>query len=201
MRFIYSLVLSLACTVAQAAPLDEELSHGVQDWLKTNAVVTQVISAKDTLGSHASNLVMNAMDFLGVPYKRGGTSAETGFDCSGFVRVVYEQSLGLILPRRADDQAQQTTQIPKSDLRPGDLVFFNTMRRTFSHVGIYVGDNKFIHSPRAGGRVRVESMGDSYWVKRFTGARRVEGAEAAAATMMVPAVATRLSQQPSSLAQ
>jgi cell wall-associated NlpC family hydrolase len=178
MRFISSLVLAFACTFAHAAPADDEPPQALQqDWFSANQIVTQVKSAKDTLGSHASNLVMDAMDFLGVPYKRGGTNAEIGFDCSGFVRTVYEQSLGLILPRRADEQAKQTIQIAKSELRPGDLVFFNTMRRTFSHVGIYVGDDKFIHSPRAGGRVRVEDMREAYWTKRFTGARRVSGAE------------------------
>jgi cell wall-associated NlpC family hydrolase len=190
MRFISSLVLTFACTLAQAAPLDEQPSYGshVQDWLNPNSILTRVISVKDTLGTHTSNLVTSAkdswsshtsglvtsaMDFLGVPYKRGGTSAETGFDCSGFVRAVYQQSLGLLLPRRADEQAEQTAQIPKNELRPGDLVFFNTMRRTFSHVGIYVGDNKFIHSPRTGARVRVDNMDEGYWNKRFTGARRV----------------------------
>jgi cell wall-associated NlpC family hydrolase len=174
MRFISSLVLALACVAAQAAPLDDEPPQGIQDWLSTHHIVTQVKNAKESLGSHASDLVMDAMNFLGVPYKRGGTNATTGFDCSGFVRTMYEQSLGLILPRRADEQAKHTTEIPKSELRPGDLVFFNTMRRTFSHVGIYVGDDKFIHSPRAGGRVRVEDMREAYWTKRFTGARRVE---------------------------
>jgi hypothetical protein len=110
---------------------------------------------------------------LGVPYKRGGNTAETGFDCSGFVRAIYEQSVGLLLPRRAEQQAAATQRIDKNDLQPGDLVFFNTMRRAFSHVGIYVGDGKFIHSPKPGAEVRVESMGVSYWQRRFDGARRV----------------------------
>lgn len=121
-----------------------------------------------------SDLVLNAMGFLGVPYRRGGNTAETGFDCSGFVRSVYENTLGMVLPRRAAEQAQSTSKINADELRPGDLVFFNTMRRAFSHVGIYVGDGKFIHSPRAGGKVRVEDMRESYWAKRFNGARRVD---------------------------
>jgi cell wall-associated NlpC family hydrolase len=113
------------------------------------------------------------MGFLGVPYRRGGNSAETGFDCSGFVRAMYEQSVGLILPRQAIEQAKAAQNIDHSDLQPGDLVFFNTMRRSFSHVGIYVGEGKFIHSPRSGSQVRVEDMNESYWKKRFNGARRV----------------------------
>jgi cell wall-associated NlpC family hydrolase len=118
--------------------------------------------------------VVNAMGFLGVPYRRGGSSVETGFDCSGFVRAMYEQTVGLILPRRADEQARATQKIDKQDLQPGDLVFFNTMRRTFSHVGIYIGDNKFVHSPSTGSTVRVDDLDSGYWEKRFTGARRIE---------------------------
>lgn len=124
----------------------------------------------------ASDLVLASMNFLGVPYKRGGSTAENGFDCSGFTRHIFEMSVGLVLPRRADEQAKLSSLVPikKDELKPGDLVFFNTMRRTFSHVGIYVGEGKFIHSPRAGGKVRVEDMREAYWAKRFTGARRAD---------------------------
>ena len=113
-----------------------------------------------------------------MPYRRGGNSVETGFDCSGFVRAMYEQSVGLLLPRRAEQQAAATERIDKTELQPGDLVFFNTLRHAFSHVGIYVGDGKFIHSPRPGAEVRVESMGLRYWQSRFDGARRVAAAQA-----------------------
>lgn len=123
----------------------------------------------------ASDLVVTAMNFIGVRYRRGGTSAEDGFDCSGFTRHIFENSIGLVLPRRADEQAHAPglLSIGKDELKPGDLVFFNTLRHTFSHVGIYVGDGKFIHSPRAGGEVRVEDMRMAYWTQRFNGARRV----------------------------
>jgi len=122
-----------------------------------------------------TDLVMAAMNFIGVRYRRGGTTAESGFDCSGFTRYVFENSIGLVLPRRANEQAQAPGlfNIGKDELKPGDLVFFNTLRHAFSHVGIYVGDGKFIHSPRAGGEVRVEDMRVEYWAKRFNGARRV----------------------------
>ncbi len=130
----------------------------------------------------ASEMVMSAMNFLGVPYRRGGSGADEGFDCSGFTRHVFENSLGLLLPRRADQQAHDSSlaKVQREELRPGDLVFFNTMRRAFSHVGIYVGDGKFIHSPRAGGEVRIEDMRQAYWAKRFNGARRAELAAAQA---------------------
>ena len=122
----------------------------------------------------ASDLVISAMNFLGVPYKRGGQSTDAGFDCSGFTRHVFERSVGMLLPRRASEQASMPglTQVGKEELKPGDLVFFNTLRNTFSHVGIYIGDNKFIHSPRAGGSVRIEDMRMAYWQQRFDGARR-----------------------------
>jgi cell wall-associated NlpC family hydrolase len=123
--------------------------------------------------STTSELVVTAMGFLGVPYRRGGNSVETGFDCSGFVRAIYEQTVGLILPRRANEQAAATQVIDKRELQPGDLVFFNTLRRAFSHVGIYVGEGKFIHSPKPGAQVRVEDMNAGYWQRRFDGARRV----------------------------
>jgi cell wall-associated NlpC family hydrolase len=124
----------------------------------------------------ASDMVLTSMNFLGVPYRRGGNSAEDGFDCSGFTRRVFEMSLGLVLPRRADEQAHAKglIDVKRDELKPGDLVFFNTLKRTFSHVGIYVGEGKFIHAPRTGGLVRVEDMRFAYWAKRFTGARRAE---------------------------
>jgi cell wall-associated NlpC family hydrolase len=135
---------------------------------------------RDKATNVASELVLSAMNFLGVPYKRGGQSSENGFDCSGFTRHVFENSVGLLLPRRASEQANSPDLVPvkQAELKPGDLVFFNTLRHTFSHVGIYIGDNKFIHSPRAGGEVRVEDMRLSYWQKRFDGARRAPKVDA-----------------------
>jgi len=152
-------------------------------------VGSAVIDGAYTVRDRASDLVVNAMGFLGVPYRRGGNSADTGFDCSGFVRAMYEQTIGLVLPRRANEQAAATAAIDKTELQPGDLVFFNTMRRAFSHVGIYVGGGKFIHAPKPGAKVRVEDMSGSYWARRFDGARRVTGgtdAPAVAATAALP---------------
>ncbi|MDE2371608.1 MAG: C40 family peptidase [Burkholderiales bacterium] len=124
----------------------------------------------------ASGLVVSSMNFIGVRYRRGGNSAAQGFDCSGFTRYVFEHSIGLVLPRRADQQAHDgaLVAVQRSDLKPGDLVFFNTMRRAFSHVGIYIGEGKFIHAPRPGGEVRIEDINLAYWARRFSGARRAE---------------------------
>jgi cell wall-associated NlpC family hydrolase len=178
--------LLLLTTAALAAPVEDDLDR----MIKERGLVTQMTdqltqqisnqfegplqSARNTFGGKASELVIQAMGLLGVPYKRGGTSEEKGFDCSGFVRYMYEKSVGLVLPRRAEEQAKVTEEINRNELKPGDLVFFNTMKRTFSHVGIYVGDGKFIHAPRPGKAVRVDDMREAYWQKRFNGARRVQ---------------------------
>ena len=175
------LLLIFVCASAQAAPPTGPTTDDMHKLLIDRGLITQIggqlEQVRQTVSSKASDLVGNAMGFLGVPYKRGGNSAETGgFDCSGFVRAIYEQTLGLVLPRRAVQQAAATQAIDRKDLQPGDLVFFNTMRRAFSHVGIYVGNGKFIHAPHTGAEVRVEDMGVNYWRSRFNGARRVETA-------------------------
>ena len=181
-RWLCTLLLACAAS-AQAAPALTSYDD-VDRLIAEKGLITRfedvghkVADKAHNVADRASNLVSNAMGFLGVPYKRGGSSVETGFDCSGFVRAMYEQTVGLLLPRRADQQAAATQVIDKKELQPGDLVFFNTMRRNFSHVGIYVGDGKFIHSPRSGTQIRIEDMSVSYWARRFTGARRVTEAE------------------------
>lgn len=120
-----------------------------------------------------SDVVVTAMGYLGKPYAYGKSSLDGGFDCSGFVLSLYQRSVGHTLPRTAAQQAGATTTIARNELQPGDLVFFNTMRRQFSHVGIYIGEGRFIHSPRAGASIRIESIASAYWQKRFNGARRV----------------------------
>lgn len=164
-------LLLAAAAAAQAAPsaAEDDLDRFITD----SGLMHRLGHARDRVAATTSELVVTAMGFLGVPYRRGGNSAETGFDCSGFVRAIYEQTVGLLLPRLAHEQAAATQAIDSTELQPGDLVFFNTMRRQFSHVGIYVGDGKFIHSPKPGARVRVENMNGNYWQRRFDGARRV----------------------------
>ncbi|MDM7943767.1 MAG: C40 family peptidase [Hydrogenophaga sp.] len=174
-RTLPVLLLSLSAAVHAAPPeaAFEDMDALLADKGLIARLGDQLQTARHNVGDQASGLVINAMAFLGVPYKYGGNTVDTGFDCSGFVRAVFEQSVGKVLPRRSDEQAAATQVIDRNELKPGDLVFFNTMRRAFSHVGIYVGDGKFIHSPRAGSHVRVEDMRKSYWSTRFNGARRV----------------------------
>lgn len=121
----------------------------------------------------ASEMLMYALSLVGVNYKYGGKSPETGLDCSGFVSYVYRQAAGLVLPHNAKAISMFGQKITISELQPGDLVFYNTMRHAYSHVGIYLGDNKFVHASVTGRGVEVVDMTENYWVKRFNGARRV----------------------------
>lgn len=173
-----ALLLSLVAVQCLAAPADDDLPPTVSNagflaqW--SGSLTGQFSMAKQTVGEKATDMLTQAMGLLGVPYRRGGSTEESGFDCSGFVRHLYEKSFGRLLPRRADEQARATETIDRNELKPGDLVFFNTMKRAFSHVGIYVGDGKFIHAPRTGKAIRVDDMREAYWQKRFNGARRVQ---------------------------
>ena len=182
-------------TAHAAPPAQDELGN----LLVQKGLVSRLGDTLQQASDRAAELVMNAMGALGVPYRMGGTSAETGFDCSGFVRAMFQQTAGLLLPRTAADQAASTAKIEKTDLKPGDLVFFNTMRRSYSHVGIYMGDGKFIHSPRSGSHVRVESMNIGYWQSRFDGARRVLTGEQSAKTSTWSRVIDRESPAPTTV--
>ena len=168
MKKLLVAALFSAASLAQAGPLTAATAEA-----ESSSLMHRLTQQAQGLSSRAGDVVFSAMAKLDVPYRLGGNSRDTGFDCSGLVHAVYKQTLGLVLPRRAAEQASSTQKIAKDELRPGDLVFFNTMRRSYSHVGIYIGDNKFIHAPRTGARVRVENMDINYWRSRFDGARRV----------------------------
>jgi len=119
-----------------------------------------------------SPIITYALSLQGVPYRYGKESPEEGFDCSGFVKHVYEKQ-GIILPRTVRAMATSLPQVPKSDVHTGDLVFFNTSGKSFSHVGIYVDNDKFVHAPsQRTGRVLVSSLKNQYWQKHYIGVRR-----------------------------
>jgi cell wall-associated NlpC family hydrolase len=120
-----------------------------------------------------NGLTEYALSLTGTPYKYGGTSPDSGFDCSGFVGHVFKHSMGKTLPRSSDEISRVGVAQKSGSLRPGDLVFYNTLNRTFSHVGIYLGDGQFIHSPSSGKVVAVVNMSEPYWQKRYNGARRI----------------------------
>ena len=157
------LVGALCCVPASAIEIEGD----------SNFLVSTLSSFTD----RATQLAIEAMSLVGINYRRGGSSPENGLDCSGFVRYVFREAQGKELPRTSAEISKLGESVDKQDLQPGDLVFFNTLRRAFSHVGIYLGDNKFIHAPSSGGAVRIESMDLSYWKARFSGARRIETSE------------------------
>lgn len=169
----YFLCLLLALTSTSCAAV--EPITVVSEFESEVTAQAETLDANDASWStRASEVLVNALSLTGIQYKYGGNSPETGFDCSGFVRYVFKQAASLTLPHSSLAISQIGKTVPKNELQPGDLVFFNTLKSTFSHVGIYLGNNRFIHSPSKGGQVRVESMQDGYWAKRFNGAQRVE---------------------------
>ena len=172
----YALCLSLALLGSPCLAAEPALAM-----TETLADVTATGETSEDTGSNwstrVSEVLVNALSLTGVRYKYGGNSPETVFDCSGFVRYVFKQATSLSLPHSAMAISQLGKSVPKDELQPGDLVFFNTLRSTFSHVGIYLGNNRFIHSPSRGGKVRVESMDDVYWAKNFNGAQRIDQAK------------------------
>jgi len=120
-----------------------------------------------------NNLAIYAMSLSETPYLYGGKSRVNGFDCSGFVQYVFENSVGLQLPRTSTEMSRVGTPLSSSQLRPGDLVFFNTTRTPNSHVGIFIGENRFVHSPKTGKAIMITSLNEKYWSARFNGARRI----------------------------
>ncbi len=121
----------------------------------------------------ARELVIHALALIGVNYKYGGGSPDGGFDCSGLVSHVFQEVIGLTLPRDSQAMSRVGDKIDKTELQPGDLVFFNTRRRPFSHVGIYIGEERFVHAPSRGRDVEVSNLHSRYWNMRYNGARRV----------------------------
>ncbi len=158
MRRLAPVILSCATLLLTAPSLAED---GLTDGIKEKA-----------------KPLLYALSLLGTPYKFGGTNPEKGLDCSGFVRQVYKQSADVSLPHNAKAMSQAGETVNKDELKPGDLVFFNTLKKPFSHVGIYAGEGKFVHASSRGEKeVTISSMNDSYWAKRFSGARRLPAAE------------------------
>ena len=124
--------------------------------------------------AHAAPIV-EAMLTIGTKYSYGGNSPETGFDCSGLIAHVFQRAWGVALPRSVEGQSRVGKPVQRlRELLPGDLVFYNTRNRPYSHVGIYVGGGQFVHAPRPGARVRIEDVDKPYWRARFSGARRID---------------------------
>ncbi|NGR07500.1 C40 family peptidase [bacterium SGD-2] len=148
---------------------DQYLAHVRSDPLGAYLSAQEKVSRP----SAPRGLASTALNYLGIKYRFGGNAPDTGFDCSGLVVYAAEKSLGLKLPRRSSEMARLGQSVKRDELERGDLVFFNTRGHRFSHVGIYLGEGKFVHAPSTGSRVRVEDMNIGYWKKRYNGARRL----------------------------
>jgi cell wall-associated NlpC family hydrolase len=185
-RWARSMMLAGACALTALLVGCAGIGHQEGSGLNSSAVDWK--NSSDPIGSFLARskngagllvgdvnhpLARQALTQLGIRYRWGGKSPETGFDCSGLVLHSAQQSLGLKLPPRSYDIALFGSDVPRTDLQVGDLVFFNTLGRRNSHVGVYLGDDQFVHSPAAGGVVRIEDMKQAYWSKRFNGARRL----------------------------
>jgi cell wall-associated NlpC family hydrolase len=127
-------------------------------------------------GERAHELVFHALAFLGVKYRFGGTDPDTGWDCSGYVSHVFNNAVGIVLPRNSVAMSERGEPIERANLQPGDLVFFHTLKHAFSHVGIYLGEQRFIHAPSTGKAVQISDMNANYWARRFNGGRRIVAA-------------------------
>ncbi len=165
----FSLCLSVLCFIApNVLAVESEAEQAAEDV----AFQAPSPSATDT----SAELLLHALAFIGVRYQNGGTSPDTGLDCSGYVRHVFKEAIGVLLPRNAADMGERGEAVQRNKLQPGDLVFFNTLQRAFSHVGIYLGDHRFIHAPTTGKAVQISSMSSSYWSRRYDGGRRIAAA-------------------------
>jgi cell wall-associated NlpC family hydrolase len=163
----------LAAGLASAAAWSYEAVPAQLPQSKAQKALSTLQDMADHVTSKTSDLAVEAMSLLGIKYRYGGNTPEGGLDCSGLVQYVFKAAIGTNLPRTAAEISRVGEKVDSHHLLPGDLVFYNTLRRGFSHVGIYLGDSKFIHSPSTGGEVRIENMDIAYWKKRFSGARRI----------------------------
>ena len=168
--FKFSNILRGACVAAvMSAVLVSPLPVSAEPDETSGSVLDRIGSFTD----RAAQVAIEALSLVGIRYRYGGNSPEQGLDCSGLVRCVFREADGTDLPRTSQEMSRRGQPVDKQDLQPGDLVFFNTLNRAFSHVGIYLGNNQFIHAPSTGRNVRVENMDMNYWKTRFNGARRV----------------------------
>jgi len=140
---------------------------------ETAAVSPVTVSARASHFERARELVIHTLALIGTSYKYGGGSPGSGFDCSGLVSHVFQEVAGLTLPRDSQAMSRIGEKVDKTELQPGDLVFFNTSRQPFSHVGIYIGEERFVHAPSRDRDVEVSNLRSRYWNKRYNGARRV----------------------------
>ena len=173
-------VAALHASIALGADRPADRSLAEQARTSLAAAATRVVAGTREVGLFALSLV-------GIDYRYGGDTPARGLDCSGLIRYVFQEVTGVTLPRTAKELSRIGREVRAADLAPGDLVFFNTRRFAFSHVGIYLGEDRFIHAPSRGGEVGVASLSSEYWRKRYNGARRLVGV----LPMLMPSLVSR----------
>jgi len=164
-----------------------------KDAPKPRTFTTAAFETAGKVWNGAQDVAIYALGLIGVDYRFGGNSPSSGFDCSGLVRYVFQEVTGVTLPRTSREMSGLGSKIALGELKPGDLVFFNTRQFQFSHVGIYLGDSRFIHAPARGGEVEIARLSETYWQKHFDGARRLVGVLPA---MMPSVISPALAEAP-----
>ena len=162
-KFIKLGIISLL--TLQIAYADTRGSGNVDD---EYTVAVPVSKSKDGIG----NMLMQSISLIGIPYRWGGNTPETGMDCSAFIRYVFKKSMGIHLPRTSAEISRLGKRIHIDQLEPGDLIFFNTKRGANTHLGMYIGDNKFIQAPRTGQNIQITEL-SGYYRNNFNGAKRI----------------------------
>jgi cell wall-associated NlpC family hydrolase len=181
--------LALALAAFAALPCAAQTSAPARGSFAASAKASASATAQKVWHG-AQDVAIYALGLIGVDYRFGGETPDDGLDCSGLVRYVFQQVTGVTLPRTAKEMARIGDKVATDDLKPGDLVFFDTRRFAFSHVGLYLGDNRFIHAPSRGSEVEIARLSDGYWQKHFNGARRLVGVlPSLVPTMISPAEA------------
>ncbi|MDO4642101.1 MAG: C40 family peptidase [Neisseria sp.] len=177
MSFLKQLCSGLLAAVAMlSVPLSkaDDLEQFIR-FQSDSLNVNQSMSTGQVVGrNEADQLIGSAMSLLGVAYRFGGTRVSTGFDCSGFMQYIFNKSMQVSLPRTAAEQSRAGIQVSRSELQPGDMVFFSTSGHRVSHVGLYIGNDRFIHAPRTGKTIEITSLSNKYWSARYVTARRVK---------------------------
>jgi cell wall-associated NlpC family hydrolase len=164
-----------AAATAKLAATDSDTDNQTADDDDSLVAAATAKLAGHVDGHAREALLAFAMKLRDIRYQRGGRAPSTGFDCSGFVRYVFIHSIGLDLPTNSASQFLAGLKVKRNDMKTGDLVFFRTRGKAISHVGIYIDNGQFIHSPSAGKTVRVDSLNEAYWAQHFVGAKRPEG--------------------------
>jgi cell wall-associated NlpC family hydrolase len=197
MPLSYETPARLALAVAACCALVGAPAANAEKAKSPRTLMSSATEAASKAWSGAHDVAIYALGMIGVEYRYGGNTPESGLDCSGLVRYVFQEVTGVTLPRTSREMSGLGAKLKAEDLKAGDLVFFNTRGFQFSHVGIYLGDNRFIHAPSRGSEVAISKLTETYWQKHFNGARRLVGVlPSLVPNLITPAIASTPVAQP-----